>query len=464
MDERLDLSAIIEDRTGEPTNAGFRNTGELASRTRAAGSEGFEFGVIESSSREAVTAQVADKRFDAIEDSFSPISADLQEVTVDFDHSQGVETALPGTTISFEREQNDVLDIHVEGHNEAVEWSDHNVLETTKLEPPAGIAWQRTNASPLDHSTPGFNQGGASAYASSETSSESVGSTLLAIDEPLGDVFLDEADLSKPPLSGSLDVELTDFEVREAPPATARQFDLVDTIGDASSRGVSQSQEKRDKSATDKSPETTQPSPRDSFAKHSPPEAKPGSHAASEDMNWTSPRAGVYSTAQLDSVVMPVGAAEYLAESSFDQPAQPEETEQVGFATSTMWTEEEARFTPIDIEAVSVEERELKAPAEAETGFAFSREPLEQQAGIKGHSLSATPDSAREPTAQHSALASAGAMPVSDLSPSAIEEIVRRVIAEMSDSVVREVAWEVVPDCVERVIDQLTRESISRRV
>ena len=34
----------------------------------------------------------------------------------------------------------------------------------------------------------------------------------------------------------------------------------------------------------------------------------------------------------------------------------------------------------------------------------------------------------------------------------------------MSESVVREVAWEVVPDCVERVINQLTRESVSRRV
>ena len=50
-----------------------------------------------------------------------------------------------------------------------------------------------------------------------------------------------------------------------------------------------------------------------------------------------------------------------------------------------------------------------------------------------------------------------------ELSPGAIEEIVRRVIAEMSDSVVREVAWEVVPDCVERIIGQLTRESVSRR-
>jgi hypothetical protein len=161
---------------------------------------------------------------------------------------------------------------------------------------------------------------------------------------------------------------------------------------------------------------------------------------------------------------MPVGAAEYLKENSFDQPAQPEDTEQIGFATSTMWTEEEARFTPIDIEAVSVEEHEPKAGVgEAETGFAFSRDALDQPAGINSQSFGAASESERENAAQHSARASADAVPVSDLSPSAIEEIVRRVIAEMSDSVVREVAWEVVPDCVERVIGQLTRESISRR-
>ena len=55
-----------------------------------------------------------------------------------------------------------------------------------------------------------------------------------------------------------------------------------------------------------------------------------------------------------------------------------------------------------------------------------------------------------------------GAPATSELSNASLEEIVRRVIAEMSDSVVREVAWEVVPDCVERVVDQLTRESLSK--
>lgn len=457
----LDLSAIIEDRATAPTTAPTRNTGELASRARGAGPEGFEFGAIELPSHETVTATVADpgERFDAIEHSFSPISADLEEVTVDFDHSKGVEPTASGTTISFEREPSAVLDVDIDGYGERAEWSDRDVLETTKLEPPpAGTAWQQTNASPFDQRTAGFNPGSESAYTSSRSSSESAGSTLLAVDEPLGDVLLDEADSRNPLLSGSLDVEITDLEVPEAPSAAARQFDLIDTIGDSSSLAVSRSQESRDASLADKIPETPKQYGRGSFTTDSPLES------ASGDMNWTSPRSGVYSTAQLDSVVMPVGAAEYLAENSFDQTTKSEETEQVGFATSAMWAEEEARFTPIDIEAVSVEEHEPKAPAgEAETGFAFSPETLEQPAGSESQSVSAVSESARETAAYHSARASDGGAPVSELSPSAIEEIVRRVIAEMSDSVVREVAWEVVPDCVERVIDQLTRESISRR-
>jgi CheY-like chemotaxis protein len=464
---RLDLSAMIDDRAAVQTSAAAINTGELASRARVTGPEGFEFGGIESPSRETVTATVADthERFDAIEDSFSPISADLQEVTVDFDRSEGLEPVATGSTISFEREPSAVLDVDVGGYGEKAEWRDRDVLETTKLEPPpASIAWQETSASSFDHRTAGVNPGSESAYASSGSSSETVGSTLLAVDEPLGDVLLDEADSSKPLLSGSLDVEIADLEVGETPSAAARQFDLIDTIGNPSSRAFSEFQEKRDTSAADKIPETPKRYRGDSFAKTSPLESEPGSHAASEDMNWTSPRAGVYSTAQLDSVVMPVGAAEYLAENSFDRPAQPEETEQVGFASSTMWTEEEARFTPIDIEAVSVEEPEPKAPAgEPETGIAFSRKTLERPDGVESQSVGDASGSAREAAAQHSARASDGAAPVSELSPSALEEIVRRVIAEMSDSVVREVAWEVVPDCVERVIDQLTRESLSRQ-
>jgi CheY-like chemotaxis protein len=52
----------------------------------------------------------------------------------------------------------------------------------------------------------------------------------------------------------------------------------------------------------------------------------------------------------------------------------------------------------------------------------------------------------------------------SAMSQSMIDEIVRRVLAELSESVVREIAWEVVPDCVERVVGQMTRDGVAKRI
>jgi len=177
----------------------------------------------------------------------------------------------------------------------------------------------------------------------------------------------------------------------------------------------------------------------------------PASDDVAHDLDWTTPRAAAYSTAQVDSVVMPVDVAESLAESSADEnPQQTEKTEEATFATSTMWTEEEARFTPIDIEAAEVEAASAEEVSAAETGFAFSSLPD----GPPASSETPVPSAAQEQSIES---------PATDLSAAAIEAIVRRVVAEISESVVREVAWEVVPDCVERVIDQLTRESLSKR-
>jgi hypothetical protein len=45
-----------------------------------------------------------------------------------------------------------------------------------------------------------------------------------------------------------------------------------------------------------------------------------------------------------------------------------------------------------------------------------------------------------------------------------MDEIVRQVVSQLSDSVIREIAWEVVPDCVERVVTNLTKQDLSRRM
>jgi CheY-like chemotaxis protein len=127
------------------------------------------------------------------------------------------------------------------------------------------------------------------------------------------------------------------------------------------------------------------------------------------------------------------------------------------FTSSAMWTEEESRFAPIDIEAVPVDEAGSHAhPIEQETGFEFS------QIITEGPDTSPDYLPATEPESEP-AVASQPESQVVGLAPSAIDEIVRRVVAELSDRVVREIAWEVVPDLVERVVEKLARESISKR-
>jgi len=399
----LDLSAMSNRPETSPV-AGSRTTEELASRAHAGGAEDLDFTVIELPPHETVAATVAlpdRNHFDLIDDSFQQPGAGIQEMTLDFEQTEALESAAAQSTISIQQPSDSAL--HVDIEVEADEWQEHKVLETARLDS-LDAGWERAGDSAFERAQfDAHNNFTDAAGAMNETS----GSTLLAVDEPLGDVLLDEADPVHPHSANTSEPLSTSKRLGESGKEES-QFDF-----------------------------------------------EPSATATEEDLNWMSPRAGVYSTAQLDSVVMPVAAAEYLAEKSFDES---KENGHVGFASSTTWSEEEARFTPIDIEAVPVEESEVTPSAsKPETGFAFSSELLDRSAEAASPSANQVSSNAERSSA------SAGAMQPPELSPEAIEEIVRRVIAEMSDSVVREVAWEVVPDCVERVVGQLTRESVSRR-
>jgi histone H3/H4 len=111
-----------------------------------------------------------------------------------------------------------------------------------------------------------------------------------------------------------------------------------------------------------------------------------------------------------------------------------------------MWSGQDARTASIDIEARAVEE---PSPVVIDAGTA--REEVEF---VQPSPAQAAPESTTQAEKPLS-----GSL---ELSPSVIDEIVRRVVAQMSESVVKEIAWEVVPDCVERVIENLTRESLSK--
>jgi len=393
----LDLSAMSNGLETTPVGVS-RTTEELASRAHAGGAEDFDFAVIEVPARETATTTVAmnHEGFDMVEDSLEHPGAKIQEMTLDFDRAETIETADAHSAISAQQPPDSVLHVDIEGESD--EWREHNVLETTRLDS-LDTGWEQAGDSAFE---PVRAQ--ADAHSNSTDAAiamnEPLGSTVLAVDEPLGDVLLDEADLVHP-YSARSSESLSDSDRILESDKEETQLDFEQSVT-----------------------------------------------ATEEPLHWTSPRAGVYSTAQLDSVVMPVASAEYLAEKSVDESR---ENGHVGFASSTTWSEEEARFTPIDIEAVPVEESTVTLSAnKPETGFAFSTDTDTSSASEASSNVG-------------SSSASTGAMQPPELSPVAIEEIVRRVIAEMSDSVVREVAWEVVPDCVERIIGQLTRESVSRR-
>ncbi|HWP42706.1 MAG TPA: hypothetical protein VNO14_05690, partial [Blastocatellia bacterium] len=155
--------------------------------------------------------------------------------------------------------------------------------------------------------------------------------------------------------------------------------------------------------------------------------------------------------------VSPVESAEAPQEhEQAAEAAPPGEMDDEKFSSAAMWSEEETRFTPIDIEAVAVSEPAPPEPvaveaAPQETGFEFQPVVEEQTAPEP------EPAEPPQPASEEADVAAA------ELSPALIDEIVRRVVAQMSDRVVREVAWEVVPDTVERIIKEMTRDSLSNK-
>ncbi|MEK6289735.1 MAG: response regulator [Acidobacteriota bacterium] len=470
---KLDLSAMMAEADTPPVTSSTTNTGELASVPADAEPEVFDLGVVDMPAREMVKATLTDtsERFEAMELSslgeFAPegmplpFGSDGQEMILDFDKSE----PSPLSAVVLEQEPRALLEVDVSTAGEGAEWVGLDRLETRAFDSGSGeAAWRgNTTGSPLNRNSWDPRMQTETAFAPSDGPNETACATLLAIDEPLGDVLLDEVvpTGALPYSSESLDMEFAEPAFAEPPPVAPRHFDLVDIGNDSSSEHI-HAFEKEIEGPEVHGTEALlsldhQP---DAEAAVSLADSHPASDDLAGNLDWTSPRAGVYSTAQLDSVVMPIDTREYLAENLADSDPpkadNTDNTQEAIFETATMWPEEELRFTPIDSDSLAGEEPEA-APHRvepAETGFSFSSVAAETSTA----SVDAPSANATLPVA-----ANGGATYEAELSPAAIEEIVRRVVAEMSESVVREVAWEVVPDCVERVIGQLTRESLSKR-
>lgn len=446
-----------------------RATGELASSEPDPLQDVLELGFAEASPVEAVSGTVTDirdefERFEPLSNAdFSPaertmpVAPDPHEMLQDFDRSDPFEPAVSShNSMSSETPADALLEVNISGAGEGEQWYNRS-FDTTRLDSPAGDGSWRAPAtgSPLTYQSPDFRLQTEEEFGATDASTQTSSATLLAVDEPLGDVLFDErvpvdaSPLSQMPSSDALELELREpGNGGEVASTGSTQFELVDLGAEPAPQESSVIEENPPTAESLTVEKTLVSDEQPEFGSTNPmPDSRPASHASDRDLDWTTPLAASYSTAQLDSVGTTADGAKL--EATGDEAAPVEKTgEETSFTAARMWTEEEARFTPIDIEAVGVDEVPEHGMSAPETGFAFLSMPAE------------------EPVASaETAVASGANKPATlDLSAATIEDIIRRVVAEMSESIVREVAWEVVPDCVERVIQELTRESLSKRV
>lgn len=384
----------------------------------------------------------------------APLSfRDAEDVQIDYGRSDG---QADYEVIGFDVDTRDPLDVDASGlrldeESQPQAVQPHN-LETTRLDMSSSPA---TNDNVVD--TNPLEMPAASgdvAFSFGEQASDSGDpASLLAVDEPLGDVLMDEtvresfpSGQSEQPLDQSLTGEAFNIEFVPQETAVAPPDEQPETLATATSDvavAMGESESARDQ-ATD-------------------------AQASVE------PSSGIAEAASSEAVMPVEEAAQSVPESA---PVESEPVVELDgnnaavldteFAVYSTWQSEETTFAPIDIEATSVEESavaEVKDEViEAERGFEFapatgeaaqtSEEPVQSAAPVS--------EAEQEPSPVET-LAPETAGQTADISPALIDEIVRRVVARMSDSVVREIAWEVVPDCVERVIKGMTRQELSKR-
>jgi hypothetical protein len=448
----------------------------------------------------------------AVSDSANSFSLDNHDMIQDFERSDVLETvAQSHDPMSFQAESNSLLGVDISGAGEGESWYSSNAYENTQADQRPSAELQSPSDNGVVHKPADFSMHSEEAYEGVRESSETGCATLLAVDEPLGELFdeavsVDQLSLFQPSTNDSLGFEFTEAESAGLSGSEATQFNLVETC-DESSKETSfnfvENAPQEMPAAVAETPmqETATEMPESTFEMHeataqleeataekqepvavmqepamqetaaemheaaaeikaeSPlPEAINAFHDAGGDLDWTTPRAATQSTAELDSVVMPVQTDFVQPDASVEaEPAMTETSDESGPTGAHTWTEEETRFTPIDIEAVAIDDASVEIESTTHT------EPDAGTGFVVSSVLAEEPPAKVESPVDDALEEARSAAVASDLSAAAIDQIVRRVLSQMSESVVREVAWEVVPDCVERVVEQLTRESLSKR-
>jgi CheY-like chemotaxis protein len=563
---KIDFSAMMPENNYDSTPP-IRTTGELASPAAEISHSAFDMGAADTREASLISPNVNEpiEVFEfsgngdfAVSDSRDSLSMDHQGMVEDFERNDVLEPiAETYDPLSFRGESNSLLDVDISGAGEGESWYIPSVLESTQADQqPVAAEWQSATDNSSVHSAADLSIYKEGTLEAVREPADTACATLLAVDEPLGDVFFEETAtvhpvvLSQPPSGDALGFEFAESDVAGIAGSEATQFDLVETFEQPTQEtsfdfvespaaeipvGVDETPlqefapevhqstgegadvretvveahetvaemhetaahtleyaaqmpepaaqmpeppaqtpesvtrfadvaqasdvEVHMPEATAQMPEATAQMPEAvvEMKEHTAPETADAPHDAGAYQDWTTPQATIQSTADLDSIVMPAQADVPQGPAPFEpEPVMTESSDESGFTSAHMWTEEEARFTPIDIEAVALEDAPVdnstQSEQQSETAFVVS--------SVLAEELPAKVETSIEDELEESKSAAVA----SDLSAAAIDQIVRRVLSQMSESVVREVAWEVVPDCVERVIEQLTRESLSKRV
>jgi hypothetical protein len=427
--------------------------------------------------------------------------ANAQEMMLDFDRSVQTEAHADYEEVAFNVDSRDPLDVDASGlrveaasefqiteplNVEAQNLEHHDLehqnlephnLETTMLEMPAGYA----DDDPIDTNPlemPASSD--ASSVLANHESAQVDPASLLAIDEPLGDVLIDEGgrEIFPPeparPLDQPLDhtlsgeafsLEFTPHEFDEPAAATGKMTAITTT--DLETPASETESAPGQMTAAETAANDWQPAASNEVAAHEaagPDSFEIISAQVEESAQGGSIQAGSMGEARTDEL----GSASASESAEQVEPsAEPDNNDQIDerainstFGAYSMWSDEETRFAPIDIEATPLDEpasaRVDNEASPLERGFEFT--PVASEESTRPNVMPA-----QEPPAAASPAASDSANQAIELSPALIDDIVRRVIAQMSDAAVREIAWEVVPDCVERVIKEMTKHELTKR-
>lgn len=400
----------------------------------------------------------------------TPLSfRDAEEVHLDYDKAEG---RADYEAIGFDVDARDPLDVdasglRVEEESQAQTAQQHS-FDTTRLDMSLGAVTESAvtddnavDTNPLEMPASASDVSFSFGEQASDTGDPA---SLLAVDEPLGDVLMDESarqsfppEQSEQPLDQSLTGETFGIEFVPQETAAATPDEHPATVATATpdvAATMGESELARDQATDAQVPVEQQTSASNEFVETS------SFDLVSEPLE---------DTAQTESRAEPVSerAAPVAGHNGNGSAALDND-----FVEYSTWQSEETQFAPIDIEATPVDESataDVKDEVgEPERGFEFTpaqsetsqttEEPVQSAAPVPEEPL----PSAQEPLAVEVVAPETAGQAVA-ISPALIDEIVRRVVAQMSDSVVREIAWEVVPDCVERVIKDMTRQEMSKR-